>query len=326
VGESSGGLRKSGLTNQNSASPNNGNEGRGGKNPASSLFVRYPRLGDMAGKILFAIPVAFMCLFFALPLALTYVWSFFERTMFWMKPGFTLFSYHNFFTSARLENFLASMGHSSISVVVAFIFGFPIAVFIRRRIPQVAQHRVILLFILPFAVSEIIRIFALRPFLQRNGLVNNILLELGVISEPITAILYTPAGVIIGEVLSFLPFIVFAGFLAMEAVPKYVFEICDDLGASQYRVFVDVILPLAAPGIFAGSVFIFVNGLGVALLPNILGGPGAVNAGLIATQAITALDFPLAMAVNAIMMTTLLGLLYIGHKLFDLTKILSPMS
>jgi len=93
-----------------------------------------------------------------------------------------------------------------------------------------------------------------------------------------------------------------------------------------HRVFIDVILPLAAPGIFAGAVFIFVNGLGVALLPNILGGPGAVNAGLIATQAIAALDFPLAMAVSAIMMATLLGLLYIGHRLFDLTRILSPIN
>ena len=69
-----------------------------------------------------------------------------------------------------------------------------------------------------------------------------------------------------------------------------------------------------------------VNGIGVALLPNILGGPGAVNAGLIATQAITALDFPLAMAVSAIMMGTLMSLLYIGHRLFDLTKVLAPMN
>ena len=126
--------------------------------------------------------------------------------------------------------------------------------------------------------------------------------------------------------MSFLPFIVFSGFLAMEAVPKYVFEICEDLGAGPIRVFIDVIMPLAAPGIFAGSLFIFVNGLGVALLPNILGGPGAVNAGLIATQAISALDFPLAMAVSAIMMATLLGLLYIGHRLFNLTRILTPLS
>ena len=85
-----------------------------------------------------------------------------------------------------------------------------------------------------------------------------------------------------------------------------------------------MIVPLAAPGIFAGCVFILVNGLGVALIPNILGGPGAVNAGLIATQAIIALDFPLAMAVSAIMTFSLLGLLYLGHRLFDLGKILEP--
>ncbi|MGC1439706.1 MAG: ABC transporter permease [Burkholderiaceae bacterium] len=274
----------------------------------------------------FRLPIVFMIAFFALPLALTVVWSVFERTQFWMETGFTLFSYHNFFTSARLWNFLASMGHSLISVAICLVLGFPIAVFVRRRIPQVAQHRVVLLFILPFVVSEIIRVFALRPVLQRNGLVNYVLMKLGVITEPITAILYTPMGVIIGEVLSFLPFIVFSGFLAMEAVPKYIFEICEDLGASRFRTFRDVILPLAAPGIFAGSVFIFVNGIGVALLPNILGGPGAVNAGLIATQAISALDFPLAMAVSAIMMGTLLLLLYVGHRLFNLTHILEPIS
>ena len=68
----------------------------------------------------------------------------------------------------------------------------------------------------------------------------------------------------------------------------------------------------------------FVNALGVALVPSILGGPGAVNAGLIATQAIAALDFPLAMAISAIMMATLFGLLYVGHRLFNLTRILEP--
>jgi len=285
----------------------------------------------LASRVLYAvqrwafyIPIVFMLVFFALPLLLTAVWSVFERTMFWMEPGFSLLAYENFFTSARVWNFLSSMYHSSIAVVICLILGFPIAVFVRRRIPQVAQHRVILLFILPFMVSEIIRVFALRPVLQRNGLVNNFLMKTGIVSEPVTVILYTPTGVIIGEVLSFLPFIVFAGFLAMEAVPKYIFEICDDLGANSYRTFKDIILPLAAPGIFAGSVFIFVNGIGVALLPNILGGPGAVNAGLIATQAISALDFPLAMAVSAIMMATLMALLYIGHRLFDLTRILDP--
>ncbi|MFK7836861.1 MAG: ABC transporter permease [Sulfitobacter sp.] len=293
-----------------------------------ALSASTPRSGwkERLTQWAFYAPIVFMILFFALPMALTVVFSVFERTMFWMEPGFSLQAYENFFFSARLKNFLSSMYYSLIAVAVCFVLGFPIAVFLRRSVPQVAQHRVILLFILPFMVSEIIRIFALRPVLQRNGLVNSTLQNLGIIDEPITALIYTHTGVIIGEVLSFLPFIVFSGFLAMEAVPKYIFEACDDLGAGPVQRFRDVILPLAAPGIFAGCVFIFVNGIGVALLPNILGGPGAVNAGLIATQAITALDFPLAMAVSAIMMATLMSLLYIGHRVFDLTKILAPIN
>jgi ABC-type spermidine/putrescine transport system permease subunit I len=267
-----------------------------------------------------------MVLFLAFPVALTVVWSVFERTQFWMEPGFTLLAYENFFTSARAENYLYAMLHAAIAVVIAFALGFPIAVFVRRRVPRAVQHRVILLFILPFMISELVRVFALRPVLGRNGILNTALIDIGVISEPITIILFSPLGVIIGDVMSFLPFMVFAGFLAMEAVQRYIFEVCDDLGAGTVRMFHDVIIPLAAPGIFAGSVFIFVNSLGGALVPTLLGGPGAVNAGLIVNQAIVALDFPLAMAISAIMMLTLVLLLYAGHRLFDLTKVLEPIS
>jgi len=274
----------------------------------------------------FYLPAAFMVVFLAVPACLTLVWSFFERTTFWMKPGFTLFAYESFFTSARAENYLYSMIHAGAAVVISFVIAFPITVFVRRRVPQAAQHRVILLFILPFMISDLARVFAMRPVLGRFGLINTFLMDIGLISEPISVILFTPLGVVIGDVLSFLPFMVFAGFLAMEAVQRYVFEVCDDLGAGTLRSFRDIIIPLAAPGIFAGSVFIFVNGLGVALVPTILGGPGAVNAGLIANQAIVALDFPLAMAISAIMILTLTLLLYIGHRLFDLTKILQPIS
>ena len=267
-----------------------------------------------------------MVTFLALPMALTVVWSVFERTTFWMEPGFTLFAYETFFTSARAENYLFSMFHAAIAVVISFALGFPIAVFVRRRVVAAAQHRVVLLFILPFMISELVRVFALRPVLGRNGLFNSFLMDIGIISEPITIILFSPVGVVIGDVVSFLPFMVFAGFLAMEAVQSYVFEVCEDLGARTVRAFRDIIVPLAAPGIFAGSVFIFVNSVGGALVPTLLGGPGAVNAGLIVNQAIVAVDFPLAMAISAIMMVTLMLLLYIGHRLFDLTKVLEPIS
>jgi ABC-type spermidine/putrescine transport system permease subunit I len=292
------------------------------------LFFRLFMISKSLFKnnFIFKLPIFFMIVFFVIPLLLTVVWSVFERTMFWMEPGFTLFSYENFFFSARLENFVVSMLHSSVSVFFSFLIGFPIAIFIRRRVAKVAQHRVMLLFILPFMVSEIIRIFALRPILSRHGLINNFLMDFNFIDSPISAFVFTPTGVVIGEIVSFLPFMIFSTFLALEAIPNYVFEVCADLGVNRRRMFKDIFLPLAAPGLFAGSVFIFVNGIGIALIPTILGGPGSVNAGLIATQAIIALDFPLAMAVSAIMMFTLMGLLFIGHKLFNLTKLLEPIS
>ena len=299
---------------------------RGRVIPAPPVWWRRLLGEDGIQKWVFYVPVAFFVLFFAAPMLLTVVWSVFERTQFWMEPGFTLFAYENFFTSARAENYLFSMIHGAASVAISFALGFPIAVFIRRRVTKAAQHRVILLFILPFMISELVRVFAMRPVLGRHGVINSILTELGIISEPITVILYSPLGVIIGDVMSFLPFMIFAGFLALEAVQNYIFEVCDDLGTGRVRLFTNIILPLAAPGIFAGAVFIYVNSLGVALVPTLLGGPGAVNAGLIANQAIVALDFPLAMAISTIMVVTLVALLYIGHRLFDLTRVLEPIS
>ena len=299
----------------------------GGRHPPASEGLWARVLGENGiQKWVFYIPVVFMTLFLAVPMALTVVWSVFERTQFWMAPGFTLFAYETFFTSARAENYLFSMLHAAIAVVISFALAFPIAVFVRRRIPAALQHRVVLLFILPFMISELVRVFALRPVLGRNGVINTFLMDIGIISEPITVILFSPIGVVIGDVVSFLPFMVFAGFLAMEAVQGYVFEVCEDLGARTLRAFREVIVPLAAPGIFAGSVFIFVNSVGGALVPILLGGPGAVNAGLIVNQAIVAIDFPLAMAISAIMMATLMLLLYIGHRMFDLTKILEPLN
>jgi len=88
----------------------------------------------------FYVPAAFMVVFLAVPASLTLVWSFFERTTFWMEPGFTLFAYENFFTSARAENYLNSMIHSGAAVVVSFAIGFPITVFVRRRVPKAAQQ------------------------------------------------------------------------------------------------------------------------------------------------------------------------------------------
>ncbi len=276
-------------------------------------------------RLFFYLPLVFMGLFLALPMALTVVWSVFPRDRFWMKPGFTLVAYEKFFFSGRVDTFIASIYHSGISVVVAFSIGFPIAVFVRRRVRLRAQHAVMLLFILPFMISELIRTFALRPVLGRTGLINNTLMNLGIINEPFSIILYSPVGTIIGEVTSFLPFMIFSCFLAMEAVERYIFEVCDDLGSGGLSLFKDIVIPLAAPGIFAGSLFIFINGIGLYIIPFLLGGPAAANAGVIVTNAIGGLDYPLAMAISVMMMTMMAGLLYLGHRLFDLTKILEPI-
>ena len=106
---------------------------------------------------------------------------------------------------------------------------------------------------------------------------------------------------------------------------SYVFEVCDDLGASPWRTFRDIVVPLGAPGIFAGSLFIFTNGIGQAIIPDFLGGPGAANGGILVLNAIQAIDFPLAMAISAVMMGMMILLILVGNWLFDLRRILAPI-
>ena len=156
---------------------------------------------DGPGKLVLWVPLVFMVVFFLVPLALTLVWSVFERTMFWMEPGFTFAAYGDFFYSGRVDSFLNSIKSAAITVAIAFCLGFPIAVFVRRSLPVHAQHQAILLFILPFMISEVIRLFALLPVLGRNGILNDALMSIGLVDEQLSIFLFTPTGVVISEVL-----------------------------------------------------------------------------------------------------------------------------
>ena len=97
-------------------------QGTGGITPAGAYR---PSLTERLGRWIFYLPIVFMMLFFALPMGLTVVFSVFERTMFWMEPGFSLQAYENFFFSARLKNFLSSMYYSAIAVVICFVIPAP---------------------------------------------------------------------------------------------------------------------------------------------------------------------------------------------------------
>ena len=119
-------------------------------------------IGEKILPWVFRAPLIFMVLFFALPMAMTVVFSVFERTMFWMEPGFTLYSYENFFFSARLENFLKSMMYSLISVAICFVLGFPIAVFVRKSIPALPETGVVSDDVIRDNFTSIIKLLAIR--------------------------------------------------------------------------------------------------------------------------------------------------------------------
>ena len=174
------------------------------------------------------------------------------------------------FADAHLTIFWRSVKLSLITTVLTFLVGFPTAWFIATR---EAKARAIWLFLItiPFWTNLLIRTFAINQVIRNEGILNNALLGLGVISAPLQ-ITYTDTAVLIGMVYVYLPLMVLPLFAAIDRFDKRLLEAGYDLYGSRWQILRRVILPIVKPGIVAGSILVFVPCLGAYVTPRILGG------------------------------------------------------
>jgi putrescine transport system permease protein len=197
------------------------------------------------------------------------------------------------------------------SVQVAFIctllclaIGYPMAYAIatapaRWRVP------LLMLIILPFWTSFLIRVYAWIGLLKTNGVLNNALLWLGLIDEPL-AILYTPTAVYIGIVYSYLPFMILPLYANLTRLDPALLEAAADLGCRPLRAFLRVTLPLSRAGIVAGSMLVFIPAVGEFVIPDLLGGPETLMIGRILwTEFFANVDWPLAAALAIVLLALL---------------------
>ena len=166
--------------------------------------------------------------------------------------------------------YFQSLTIAGVSTQLCLLVGYPMALAIARARPS-RRPPLLLLVILPFWTSFLIRVYAWMGILKDEGLLNGLLMWLGVISEPLV-ILNTTTAVYIGIVYSYLPFMVLPLYATLEKLDPSLLEAAADLGARPIRAFLSVTLPLSLPGIVAGSLLVFVPAVGEYVIPDLLGG------------------------------------------------------
>lgn len=211
--------------------------------------------------------------------------------------------------SAHMSIFWRSIKLSLLTTLVTFIFGFPTAYFIATR-PEKSRDLWLFLVTIPFWTNLLIRTYAMMEVIRTEGLLNTVLLALGVISTPLQ-ILYTDTAIMLGMTYVYLPLMVLPLYASMEKLDFRLVEAGYDLYASRFRVLWRIIIPLVKPGIVAGSILVFIPSLGAYVTPRVLGGGKSLMIGnLIDLQFGQGRNWPLGSALSiTLMLVVMLALL-----------------
>jgi putrescine transport system permease protein len=266
-------------------------------------------------------PLLFLFIFFLIPFVFAFKISFAEAVP--RVPPFTdVISFtpdHHLQLAVSLGNYrylftdevygvayLYSLRTAFFSTVICLLIGYPMAYAIARS-PKSLQNLLLLVIMLPFWTSFLLRVYALEGIIRDNGFLNTLLLHLGLIHQPLH-ILRTGLAVYIGIVYSYLPFMVLPLFATLEKLDPILLEAAGDLGSTPRRAFFDVTLPLSLPGVIAGSMLVFIPAVGEFVIPSLLGGPNNLMIGRVLWDEFFGNhDWPVAAAVAIAFLVLLAG-------------------
>ena len=271
---------------------------------------------------LLGVPLAFVTVFLVVPLALTVVISFWKRVGFSIQPDFSFASYASFLGGLRMEILERSLVVAAEVTVLGLLVAYPIAWFLAMKASARATRVVLLLFTIPFLVNYVIRTFSWSYLLGRTGPINSLLLATGLTDAPLDWLLYSDFAVIIGLLTSYVPFMIFPLWLALNGIDRRLIQASWLLGADPTRTFFRVTLPLSMPGVFAAIIFGFVGAFGDSAVPVILGGTGYQLIGNEITSTLDVLNYPLAAAMSTVVVAAMLVLVGLWFSMFDLRSFL----
>lgn len=269
--------------------------------------------------LVIAFPYAWMLLFFLIPFAIILKISLAE-TQVAIPPYTSLVEYAeekltfvlnlgNYLYLLQdemyFDSYLQSLQVATISTLLCLLIGYPIAWSIAHSSPSM-RNVLLMLVVLPSWTSFLIRVYAWIGILKNNGLLNNFLISMGVIDEPLQ-MLHTDFAVYIGIVYAYLPFMILPLYTALMRIDYSLIEAASDLGAKPWKTFLTVLLPLTKSGIVAGSMLVFIPAVGEFVIPELLGGPDSLLIGRVLWQEFfNNRDWPVASAVAVVMLTLLM--------------------
>ncbi|MBK6675252.1 MAG: ABC transporter permease subunit [Proteobacteria bacterium] len=302
------------------------NSGRVG--PLWDLFFRFgpPRWSqyirsNWAGqRLVVAVPYVWLLLFFLVPFLIVLKISFaefsplgrppFEPIARFLENGAlqinVLFSSYDYLLHEPLyvSAWLYSIKVAFFSTVLCLLVAYPMAYAIARATPA-TRNVLLLLIILPFWTSFLLRVYAWIGLLKTDGVINNVLLSLGIINEPL-AMMNTNFAVYVGIVYSYLPFMILPLYSNLEKHDHTLLEAAQDLGAGPVRSFFSITFPLSLPGVIAGSLLVFIPAVGEYVIPTLLGRTDQLMvAGLLSDEFFRNRDWPKASAVAIAMLLLL---------------------
>ena len=276
-----------------------------------------------------AIPYIWLLLFFLAPFVIVFKISLADPII--AQPPFTsLFNessdggfsiyttFDNFLylfqDSLYFVTYLNSVKLAFIATLFTLLIGYPIAYGIARS-PQPTRNILLLLVVIPFWISFLLRVYSWMGILKTNGLINGFLLWLGVIDQPLE-LLYTDTAVYIGMVYSYLPYMILPLYANLVKLDVRLLEAASDLGAKKWQGFLDVTLPLSMPGIIAGCLLVFIPAIGEYVIPALLGGADTLMIGrVLFDEFFLNRDWPVASAVAIVLLLLLvLPIVYFQKK------------
>ena len=246
--------------------------------------------------------VLWLLLFVVVPGLILFVYSFCERDEIGgVVFTFTLENYQRVLDPVYLRIFGRSMWYAALTTAICAVVGYPVAYYI-ARVGESLRNKLLLLVMVPFWTSFLIRTYAWITILKQEGLLNSLVQAMGAGLGPFN-LLYTPTAVVIGLVYAYLPFMILPIYGSAEKLDNSLIEAAYDLGASPVRAFSSVIVPLTMPGIAAGTLLVFVPAIGMFAITDLMGGAKVPMIGnVIQNQFLLARNWPFGAALGVVFM------------------------
>lgn len=278
--------------------------------------------GGLHSYLLVAPAAIWMALFLLLPLAMIIYVSFWTQSTFKIEAKLTLDSWQTFFGSDTYINSLwTTVRIWLIVLITTFVLGYPTALFVGLFVKnKTLQTALLVLCVIPFWTSFLIRVIAWRPMLGKEGAINIILMKFGIVHQPIEALLFTELSVVIGMTQIYVVFMVGPIAFMLGRIDPNIIEAARDLGADFWRILCKIIFPLSLPGVVVGAMFVSVMVLGEFATSAALSGRKVNLLGNIIVTQVGSLKWALASVVGVILTVTM-GLVIAGLlRIVDLKK------